>query len=529
MKDITRIRIAKSSYDIELSAKKDLEAYIKQLSSYAEDDNVLEDIEIRITELLSDRGVLTNDVIGVDDVRALRETLGEPAAFSSDGDMALGDEADVEIDTKRKLYRDIDHAVIGGVLAGTARYLGVGTAWVRLGFIILLLISFGTAAVVYVVLWVLVPGAVTATEKLQAKGEPLTLGAIRRQREGEITSTTERIASRRKTAGTLVGIIGILGAVCGVIATVAGAMAFYVTVWYENSQYVYEPVVLGLLIAGGLFFTMLWILVAYAGFKRRISRKMLITAIVTIVLGLSAFGSGVGLFGHQAWQRQEAIQKSIIDRPVALPDSFDRMKTLRVDAKNITVTYRVSNERRAYLTSVPGVKTEVQDIDDTTVEITSKANTVDLYTSQPTLVIYGPKVEDIEVVQGMVSYYATDIQPMRARSGDVLSLYGTYRSVQLGVTEVGRVDAEIANILDATVTMDAGGTMALGNVSTLNVTQPTTCGTDVMAILTIGQVSAGKMTVNGEEQPVANVETTCGQIDVDTNEQEFNDEMLNRR
>ena len=73
MKEITRIHIAKTPYDIEVTAKKELEKYTTKLELYADDPNLLEDIEIRLTEILSSRGTEKDGVITEDDVKSIRE------------------------------------------------------------------------------------------------------------------------------------------------------------------------------------------------------------------------------------------------------------------------------------------------------------------------------------------------------------------------------------------------------------------------------------------------------------------------
>lgn len=126
MKEVTRIHIAKISYDIEVVAKRDIEKYIKALEMYADDKELLQDIEIRITELLADRGVAKNYVITSDDVASIREQLGDPKEFLADGKQVKSMiETDEVID--RKLYRNIDSAVLGGVLSGIASYFKVNS------------------------------------------------------------------------------------------------------------------------------------------------------------------------------------------------------------------------------------------------------------------------------------------------------------------------------------------------------------------------------------------------------------------
>src|SRR5690606_2089133 len=135
MKEITRIHIAKTPYDIELAAKKSLAAYMKALEAYSEDAEIIEDVELRITEILAERGIQKGGVITEADVRALKEQLGDPSEFMGEGDMAVGPET--TSDGSRKLFRDTDHALLGGVLSGIAAFFKINPLWVRLLFIIL--------------------------------------------------------------------------------------------------------------------------------------------------------------------------------------------------------------------------------------------------------------------------------------------------------------------------------------------------------------------------------------------------------
>ena len=111
MNEITRIHIAKTAYDIEIAAKKQLEKYIKSLETYAQDADVVTDIEIRITELLAERSIKPGGVINSEDVSALRKQLGEPYEFAGEeGDIAVGSEN--ENSGTRRLYRSTDNAVL---------------------------------------------------------------------------------------------------------------------------------------------------------------------------------------------------------------------------------------------------------------------------------------------------------------------------------------------------------------------------------------------------------------------------------
>ena len=136
MNEITRIHIAKIPYDIEISAKHEVEKYFKELENYANDQELMQDIEIRISELLEQRGVSANGVITSEDVQAIKKQLGEPSDFRSDESTDKFEKNQDEAPRKR-LYRDQEGRILGGVLSGLATYFNVDPIWVRLGFILL--------------------------------------------------------------------------------------------------------------------------------------------------------------------------------------------------------------------------------------------------------------------------------------------------------------------------------------------------------------------------------------------------------
>ena len=73
------------------------------------------DLEKYTYDLLAERGVAAGGVITKDDVTAVRERLGEPSEFAPEGESPAV-EPEV-IDEPRRVYRDLDGALLGGVLA----------------------------------------------------------------------------------------------------------------------------------------------------------------------------------------------------------------------------------------------------------------------------------------------------------------------------------------------------------------------------------------------------------------------------
>ena len=78
----------------------------------------------------------------------------------------------------KKMYRDPDDRVLGGVASGMAAYFGMDVTLIRVLFVISIFIGFGTGLLVYVILWIILPEATGVTDKVQMKGEPVTLKNI---------------------------------------------------------------------------------------------------------------------------------------------------------------------------------------------------------------------------------------------------------------------------------------------------------------------------------------------------------------
>lgn len=76
----------------------------------------------------------------------------------------------------KKFYRNPEHKVIGGVVAGLAEYLAVDIALLR--FVFVLTGIFGIGIVLYVIFWIVAPNANSVTQKMEMKGKPLTIENI---------------------------------------------------------------------------------------------------------------------------------------------------------------------------------------------------------------------------------------------------------------------------------------------------------------------------------------------------------------
>ena len=188
MKEITNIHLAKTPFRVEVEAKHALGEYLASIQQrmHAEPE-AMREIEARMVELLAERGVTRDGVVTTEDVTALRGQMGEPREFASeaeagDDDAALRDAAEAALadGAPKQLMRDTDHALIGGVCAGVAAYFGISPLWIRLLAIVSPFMTFGTALLIYIVMWLSIPPAVTASDKLRMAGKPVTFDSLKK-------------------------------------------------------------------------------------------------------------------------------------------------------------------------------------------------------------------------------------------------------------------------------------------------------------------------------------------------------------
>ena len=85
---------------------------------------------------------------------------------------------DLPVDEKvKKLFRNPDDRVIGGVAGGIAAYFATDVTLIRLLFVLSIFLG-GFGLLAYIVLWIITPEAKTLTDKMQMQGEPVTLANI---------------------------------------------------------------------------------------------------------------------------------------------------------------------------------------------------------------------------------------------------------------------------------------------------------------------------------------------------------------
>ncbi|UZJ65043.1 PspC domain-containing protein [Sphingobacterium sp. KU25419] len=190
----------------------------------------MEDIENRIAEMFTEKiqtGI--KEVLNMDDVNAVIAQMGSVSDFEiNDADQQYTDQqtnnAYANFRTGKKLMRDPEDKVISGVCSGLGHYFGIEARWVRLLFV-LFVVVFGSGFLVYIILWIVMPIAITRADRMEMRGESPNIQNFKRSFEEELSGIRDNFSGAGSTfnrgvesAGTAFGeIVKIFAKVIGLI------------------------------------------------------------------------------------------------------------------------------------------------------------------------------------------------------------------------------------------------------------------------------------------------------------------------
>lgn len=183
MKKTLTVNLNGRVFNIDEDAYQLLDNYLKNLRIYFRNEEghveILADFEARIEELLSDRVRLGYNVINIEEVEKVIAQVGRPNDFGGN-EKTEKEEAEKElyITIKKKLYRNPDDKMIGGVFSGIAAYFNWDVLVLRIIATVLVFASTGWIVPVYMLIWLIIPEARTAEQKLEMQGKPITVENI---------------------------------------------------------------------------------------------------------------------------------------------------------------------------------------------------------------------------------------------------------------------------------------------------------------------------------------------------------------
>jgi len=162
-------------------------------------DEILADIEARLAELLSTKVGKNRQALVLADIQEVIGLMGKPEdIFGGEpaSDPAPTDQAEK---IRRRVYRDPDDKVIGGVCSGIANYFDFDPLWIRLAFAVSFF-AFGSGFLFYILLLIVIPEAKTASEKLEMRGERVDIHSIGKTVNEEMGRVKERVNSLAEEA-----------------------------------------------------------------------------------------------------------------------------------------------------------------------------------------------------------------------------------------------------------------------------------------------------------------------------------------
>jgi phage shock protein PspC (stress-responsive transcriptional regulator) len=304
MNEITRIHLGRQPFTASIEAHKLLKDYIAAIDRQVNDKDVIEEVELRMAELLTERGITEEKVILEEDVDYLKQQLGNPKDFSENGE-ETDTPADKQSESKQ-LFRDPENGMVSGVAAGLAAYFGIDVLLFRILFVIGTLAG-GWGLLIYIVLWLLMPPAKTGSDRLRMRGESVTLSSLK-----EVVERADAKGAAKRAGNTvapfinnffrivlkIVGvafIIGSLSVLFGLVATRVYMAAHNGQLFQENlfpvgrTEHVLANIILALIGLMAVF----GVVCGVAIYKRRWPIRGWVTGVIVGIffIGLATAGA----------------------------------------------------------------------------------------------------------------------------------------------------------------------------------------------------------------------------------------------
>ncbi len=205
-----------------------LDAIRRSFSDPQGQDEIIRDIEARIAELFSEKIEDDSQVITLKELDEVITVMGQPEDYIIDEEI-FEDTPDSKKRRSRssssykQLFRDIDNKFIAGVSSGLGHYLNIDALWIRLIWIVLVLIGWGTPILIYILLWVLVPAAESTSDKLKMEREPINISNIEKKFKEGYENVADKVKDvdidkyKQKAKSGITGFFTTLGSIFLVI------------------------------------------------------------------------------------------------------------------------------------------------------------------------------------------------------------------------------------------------------------------------------------------------------------------------
>jgi phage shock protein PspC (stress-responsive transcriptional regulator) len=193
------INLANQVFHIDEDAYARLKEYLDRIESHfsnkEERNDIISDIESRISELFGERISVEKQVITLQDMEEIVRIMGDPVEIG--GGSEAGPEQENTTPGPKRLYRDPDNRVLGGVCGGIGMYFKLDPLIVRIIFLVIFF-GFGIGLLIYIILWIVVPEARTTVQKIEMRGDPVNTSNIGKFMRDEYESVKNSFKGRKK-------------------------------------------------------------------------------------------------------------------------------------------------------------------------------------------------------------------------------------------------------------------------------------------------------------------------------------------
>ncbi len=193
MKQTRTVNLAGINFYLDEDAYRMLDNYLEELRKHFKGqegaEEIISDIENRLAELFQQKLKTPQTVITQEEVNKVIAILGKPGDFDHENP-----EENRKSSKKRatkRLYRNMDDRILGGVCSGLGTYVNLDPVIIRIIFIIVTLS--GISILVYIVMWIIIPPALTTAEKLEMQGDPVNIENIEKTIRKEMDHLKDKL------------------------------------------------------------------------------------------------------------------------------------------------------------------------------------------------------------------------------------------------------------------------------------------------------------------------------------------------
>jgi len=241
MKKTLTVNLNNIVFHIDDDAYEMLQTYLHEIADHfqSEDEKkeIMNDIEARIAELFNEKLQKNKNVVNLIDVQEVIEIMGKPNQYTDEEEDQDTLKSDKKSQRTRRFYRDPENAILGGIASGLAAYFNIDVTWIRIILVALVFVGVGIIVPIYIVVWLVAPQAVTASQRLEMQGEDVTVESIKTElNHAKSYVESEKFKQSAATIGermleilriVLKVIFGFVGVVLGIAGIVlVGALIF---------------------------------------------------------------------------------------------------------------------------------------------------------------------------------------------------------------------------------------------------------------------------------------------------------------